>query len=79
MKIINIQRFCEDQGKIQDLIEAGYSLTFRDEETHLQGKFNGDLVKKYLELAQLRINPATGYVDGLIMVGDLPIGLTLTE
>jgi hypothetical protein len=79
MKIINVQRFCEVYGEIQDLIEAGYCLTFYDGETRLQGKFIGALVKKYLEPAHLHIDPGTGYVEGLITAGDLPIILTMTE
>jgi len=79
MKIINVQRFCEVYGEIQDLIDAGYSLTFSNSETRLQGKYSGELAKKYLELAQLRIDPNTGYVEGLMMLGDLSIILTMTE
>lgn len=79
MKVINVQRFCEVYSEIQDLIDAGYSLTFRDSETHLQGKFSGDMAKKYLKPAQLRISPNTGYIEGQMTVGDLPLILTMTE
>ena len=63
-------RVGEEPGLYNKKDEMGVGALSRDE---------GALVKKYLEPAQLRIDPVTGYVEGLITVGDLPIILTMTE